>query len=106
MESKSEVYADASESLASLNQCLGEIGETPVSKLKLQQNNYAKQKNKKIITAVKKVILHDESSDESDNEGEMIKLLKERFHITTTKSENVQFLTILPKCLPVRKISE
>ena len=28
LESESEFYADTSESLASLNQCLGEIGET------------------------------------------------------------------------------
>ena len=35
-ESEKEVYANTSESLASLNQCLGEIGETPVSKHKLQ----------------------------------------------------------------------
>ena len=53
---------------------------------------------------MKKVVLHDESSDESDNEGEMIKLLKERFHTATKKSENVQILTILPKCWPVRKV--
>ena len=40
LESESEFYADTSESLASLNQCLGEIGETPVNKRKLQQTMY------------------------------------------------------------------
>ena len=44
LESESEFYADTSESLASLNQCLGEIGETPVSKHKLHQTKYPKQK--------------------------------------------------------------
>ena len=104
LESESEVYAHASESLASLNQCLGEIGETPVSKHKLQRSNYPKQKIKQITTAMKRVMLRDESSDESDDEGEIIKQLKERFHATTKKSEKVQILTILPKSWPVRKI--
>ena len=63
LESESEVYAHASESLASLNQCLGEIGETPVSKHKLQRSNYPKQKTKQITTAMKRVMLRDESSD-------------------------------------------
>ena len=35
-DSESDIYIDVSESLASLNQCLGEIGETPVSKPKFQ----------------------------------------------------------------------
>ena len=49
LESESEFYADTSESLASLNQCLGEIGETPVSKRKLHQTKYPKQKIKKAL---------------------------------------------------------
>ena len=73
LESESEVYADVSESLASLNQHLGEIGETPVSEHRLQRSNYPKQKIKKITTAMKRVMLHDESLDESDDEGETIK---------------------------------
>ena len=72
-ETENEVYADTSESLASLNQCLCEIGETPVSKHKLQQTKYAKQKIKKITTAM---MIHDESSGETDDEGEIIKQLK------------------------------
>ena len=85
LESESEVYAHASESLASLNQCLDEIGETSVSKQKLQRNNYPKQKIKLITTAMKKVMLLDQSLDESDDEGEITKQLKERFHATTKK---------------------
>ena len=54
LESESEVYADASESLASLNQCLVEIGETPVSNPKLQLSNYPKQKIKRVTTAMKR----------------------------------------------------
>ena len=36
IESESEVYVDIPESLASINQCLGKMGETPVSKTKLK----------------------------------------------------------------------
>ena len=104
LQSESEFYADTSESLASLNQCLGEIGETPVSKHKLHQTKYPTQKIKKITTAMKRMMIHDESSDETDNEGEITKQLKERFHTTTKNSEKVQVLTILPKSWPIRKI--
>lgn len=54
LESGCEVYVDVSEPLASLNQYLSEIGETPVSKLKLQQTKYSKQKVRKITTAKKR----------------------------------------------------
>ena len=97
-------YADTSESLALLNQCLGRIGETSVSKRKLQQTKYPKQKIKKITTVMKRVMIQDESSDETDDEGEITKQLKERFHTTTKNSEKVQILTILPKHWPIRKI--
>ena len=49
-------------------------------------------------------MIHDESSNETDNESEIIKQLKERFHATTKISEMVQILTILPKSWPIRKI--
>ena len=55
-------------------------------------------------TAMKRVMLCDESSDESDDEGEIIKQLKERFHTTSRKSEKVQIPTIVPKSWPVRKV--
>ena len=99
IEQESEVYVDIPESLASINQCLGKMGETPVSKTKLQQTNYPKQKIKKITTAMKKVMIHDAPTDETDDEGE---IMKEKFHTTTKRSEKVQVLTVLPKSWPVR----
>ena len=74
MESGGEVYVDVSEPLASLNQCLTEIGETPVSKHKLQQTKYSKQKVKKITTAKKRVMIRGDETD--DAEGEIIKQVK------------------------------
>ena len=38
---------------------------------------------------LKRVLLRDELSDESDDEGEIIEQLKERFHTTTKKNETV-----------------
>ena len=89
-ESGSEAYVDVSESLVSLNQCLSEIGETPVSKRKLKQTKYSKQKIDKIITAMKRAMISDVQPDETDDEGEIIKQLKERFHSATNMSEKVQ----------------
>ena len=45
-------------------------------------------------------------SDENDDEGEIVKQLKEKFHLSTTKSEQVQVLTILLKSLSIRKGEE
>ena len=53
---------------------------------------------------MKRVMIHDESSGETDDVGEIIKQLKERFRTTTKNSEKVQILTILPKSWPIRKI--
>lgn len=64
-----------SEPLASLNQCLTEIGETPVSKLKLQQSEqtkYSKQKVKKITTAKNRVMICGDETD--DNGGEIVRI--------------------------------
>ena len=72
-ESESEVYVNAPTSLTSINQFLGEIGETPVSQHKLQQTKYSKQEVKKNSKAMKRVMVHDSQSDETDDEGEMIK---------------------------------
>ena len=103
-ESGSEAYVDVSESLVSLNQCLSEIGETPVSKRKIKQTKYSKQKIDKITTAMKRAMTSDVQPDETDDEGEIIKQLKERFHSATNMSEKVQILTVLPKSWSVRKL--
>ena len=45
-------------------------------------------------------------SEENDDEGEIVKQLKEKFHLSKTKSEQVQVLTILPKSWSIRKVEE
>ena len=90
--------------LESVNQCLGEIGETPVVKKKLQQVHYPKDKLKRITTAMKKVMVQDTDSSDNHDDGEIIKQLKEKFNTTAERSEKVQVLTVLPKSWSMRKV--
>ena len=96
-----DVYFDPPETLASFNQYLGEIGETPINKSKLQRSTkYSKQKMERITTAVKKVV----NVQSEDYEGEIIAQLKDKFTSTAEKSEKVQILTILPKSWSIRRV--
>ena len=94
------------ESVESLNQCLSAIGETPITKKKLQQVKYPKEKLKKVKVSIKKKIFPDAASNGSDSESEMVKQLKEKFHGTTERSEKVQVLTVLPKSWSIRKVQD
>ena len=47
---------------------------------------------------MKRVMMYDEWSDETDNESEIIKQFKEKFHTTTKNSEEVQILTTYVFC--------
>ena len=53
---------------------------------------------------MKKTVLGDVPSEDTDDEGEMIKQLKQKFHTTTTRSDKVQILTVLPRSWSVRKV--
>lgn len=53
--------------------------------------------------AVKKTMLPQSKSSDSDNEGEMVAQLKEQFHITTKRSVKVQVLTVLPNSWSIKK---
>ena len=57
-ESEIEVYADTSESLASLNQCLSEISETPGYQTLAPANQVPQTEVKKVTTAMKRVLIH------------------------------------------------
>ena len=83
-------YVDVPQSLASLNQ-LVESGETPVSKSKLHQSRYPRDKVEKITAAMKRVVLYDVKSDDSDDDSEVIKQLKAKFHSLTIRSEKYNF---------------
>ena len=107
MGASSQVEEDvfyAQESLDPIDQCLGGIGETPIVRKKLDEVRYPKEKLKKITATMKKMMLPEEESSGSDNESEIIKQLKDKFQASTTNSEKVQVLTVLPKSWSVRKV--
>ena len=99
-------YVCQQESLKSINQCLQAIGETPVSKKKLVQASYPKEKLNKIKVAAAKAILPSMTPTEIDNDSEIIEQLKEKFHSSTDRSQKVQILTVLPKSWSIRKAEE
>ena len=111
-----EMEVMAYDELEQLNQSvLSSIGESPVSKRKLQRSDrYRKQKARKIQKSVSKVLQVVSSCEQSisiteeekqDSDGaEMIEQLKEKFKNCTKKSEKVQVLTVLPQSWSIRKV--
>lgn len=97
---------DREEALDSLNISLHILGESPVSKKKIKLQKYPKEKSKKIGNAIQKLFQLDPTNDEEviPVESEIICQLKEKFHTSTSRSEKVQILTILPKSWSIRKI--
>ena len=65
--------------LESVNKGLSITGESPVIKSKLQGSHYPKEKLTKIKNAFVKSMM---MSEDIDDESEMIKQLKEKFHET------------------------
>ena len=101
----SEVYVDSAEAISSLNHCLAEIGETPFLKHKAHQRCYPEQKIKKIADAMKRTFIADIDCDNNIGDGdEIIEQLKKKFKETTSKSEKLQILTVLPQSWTHKKI--
>lgn len=100
---------DYNEALDSLNSSLNILGESPISKKKLKLQKYPKEKFHKVETAVQKLFEMDDSVDDEivqSAESEMICQLKEKFCSSTSRSEKIQILTILPKSWSIRKIAK
>ena len=97
-----EIYIDTPAAIASLNQCLPEIGVTPYSKTKACKPHYPEKKIEEITQAMKKLLIT--TKPESDDESEIIKQLKEKFKITTQRSEQIQILTVLPQSWSIARI--
>lgn len=86
--------------LEGTNDILSLIGETPLTKRKMQSKSYKEQKYKQVSTKIHDIFVGDiKPSDES----EIISQLKEKFSIAD-KSEKVQILTIMPKSWSIRKL--
>ena len=100
---EAEVFVQTPEAVSSLNMCLVDIGETPYSQSKARARNYSRQKVKKITEAMKRTVISEEITDDG---GEIIQQLKEKFQSTTQRSEKLQILTILPKSWSLKKIQQ
>lgn len=97
--------------LASLNQTLGLIGQSPVIIKKLSQQKYPKEKSHRVKKALKRIIDENPDSDSSSSDQtggctdcEILNQLKEKFHSTKDRSLQVQILTLLPKSWTIPRI--
>ena len=90
--------------VSSVNRCLLEIGETPLPSAFRSVKKFD-HKMDRLAEAMKGLILEDTGPKMSD-ESEIILQLKEKFSVTTNRSEQVQILTVLPKSWSRKKIQE
>ena len=102
-----EQYLDAPEAVASVNRCLLEIGETPLPAA-ARSIKQVEHKMDRLTEAMKGMILEDspDISPKMSDENEIILQLKEKFSVTTNRSEQIQILTILPKSWSRRRIQD
>ena len=68
-----------SETVVVMNDFLGKIAETSVTRRKLQSKTYGKKKVENISKVMKKAVISDTYSDQMSDEGEVVKQLKEKF---------------------------
>ena len=99
----------ASAALETLNASLQSVGESPIKKKRLCEAKYPKKKLIKVTSAIqRKVLLLPSGEEELDDhsESEMIVQLKEKFSTCTSRSKQMEILTILPKSWSVKKLQE
>ena len=96
-------YLDGCEAVASVNRCLLEIGQTPIAVNAAPKR--LEHKMSVLTEAVKELVLDlpEKTSGKADD-SEMILQLKEKFRVTTKRSEQVQILTVLPKSWTKKRI--
>ena len=97
-------HTDKGEAVASLNVYLTSIGETPYSRAKGCGKGYSRQKVDKLTEAMKRTGITCETM--SDDGKEIIEQLKGKFQSTTSRHEQLQVLTVLPKNWSIKKIQD
>ena len=104
--SRDEPYIDVPEAMAAVNQCLSEIGETPLSKCESHNLKRVEDKIEKITEAMMGLFIDDATVSKSrqNDESEIILQLKEKFQTTTKRSEQLQILTVLPRSWTSKQI--
>ena len=91
-------YLDAPEAVATVNRCLLEIGETPLPAA-TKDNKRIEHKMDRLTEAMKELIVEDSTDikTQKSDESEIIMQLKEKFRVTTKRSEQMQILTVVPQ---------
>lgn len=110
-ENLDDSFTDPQSSLQYLNKSLELMGESPLKKKKFNVPSYTKKKLDKIKSSLKKNLLPESSQEEviiehSEDKSEIIQQLKEKFAQTTTKSEKMTILSILPMSWSCQKIED
>ena len=83
------------------------LEKAPFVRKKLQQVKYPDDKLNKIRWAVKRKILPEEQElSETDDEAEILKQLMDNFDKSSSRSEKVQTLTVLPKSWSIQGVQE
>ena len=102
------IEVESSETLELVNQCLDTIGETPLTKRKIQRKGkqYSKKKVERVTEMMRRAVIGDaHHSDSKSDESEIIEQLKDKFS-TAGRSEKVQILTVLPKSWSIKRIED
>lgn len=109
MQGENDCYVDRNSSLQYLNKSLELVGESPIKKKKLTVDSYKKQKLEKVKSCIETTFLGPENvniknSETVQDELEMITQLKNKFSETTSRSEKLIILSVLPRSWSRRKI--
>ena len=112
-DSEDDVFLEDHE-LSVLNESLTIIGETPITKRKLEQNKFINNKIRKIDSKVKQKLQYlspdnlDINREHTENQDfqEMMTQLKDKFSNTDKRSEKVKVLTLVPGSWSIRKTAE
>ena len=76
----SEVFEyQQSKSVKFVNQCLEDIGETLITKRKLQSKKYSEQKLEDLTVMIGKAVIREATTGQSKDKSEIIEQLKEKF---------------------------
>lgn len=99
-----ELYFPPSQmELDEANACLFTIGQTPLTKRKIQSKTYRQQKYEQMCDKMYDLVVGDVQKTSQSDESEILTQLKGKFG-TASKSEKIQILTILPQSWSIRKV--
>lgn len=110
-QSLDDSFTDSQSSIDYLNKSLELIGESPFKKKKSNVPSYTTNKLDKIKLRLEKSLLPVSNQEEQPivetlEESEIIQQLKEKFAITTKRSDKMTILSVLPMSWSVKKIQD